>query len=289
MADLGSRIERALVDDSSRPWFPHLTAELTGVGWEALDRATGLTPLSYGTVRVVCNDANASREIVTYVPDAYCAHDGGRMIAVELLPLRVARGHRQAPSTFYGAEEITGTAVLSCLKEAMGIVDSVPSLATTVIALVRSLHLMRPKHDDYDVSFSQPDLPFSVFVSVPTRRKPTDAMRVAEAIVHEAMHLQLTLLERVLPLVGPSSRRYFSPWRGEHRTAQGVLHALYVFRVIDCFLAELLRSKSCPIAWSDFADERREQIGRQVQELSAFQECEELTVHGAQLVSRLLS
>src|SRR5207249_726495 len=102
----------------------------------------------------------------------------------------------------------------------LGALKRVPTLLPTVLSLVRALHLVIPDDDDIDVSFSEPNLPFSVFVSVPHRGARTDALRVAEAIVHEAMHLHLTLIERVVPLVRSSGRRFFSPWRGEYRTAQ---------------------------------------------------------------------
>ena len=55
-----------------------------------------------------------------------------------------------------------------------------------------------------------------------------------------------------MPLVTPTERTYFSPWRNEYRTAQGVLHALYVFRVIDGVSRRgiLRRPVACAIAAS---------------------------------------
>ena len=58
--------------------------------------------------------------------------------------------------------------------------------------------------------------------------------RVAEALVHEAMHLQLSLLERRIELVESDRTKAvaFSPWRNSERDVQGVIHALYVFVIV---------------------------------------------------------
>ena len=57
-------------------------------------------------------------------------------------------------------------------------------------------------------------------------------LRLAESLIHEAMHLQLTFIESVVPLVNATEGTAFSPWKGEDRPVQGVFHALYVFAVI---------------------------------------------------------
>ena len=49
------------------------------------------------------------------------------------------------------------------------------------------------------------------------------------------MHLQLSLVERVVPLVLSQRKMYYSPWRDEVRNSEGILQALYVFGVIRLF------------------------------------------------------
>ena len=63
-----------------------------------------------------------------------------------------------------------------------------------------------------------------------------------EAILHEAMHLQLSLIERYIPLIESTgeTKLYYSPWRNEARPARGVLHGLFVFRAIYEFFSILI-------------------------------------------------
>src|SRR5262249_38045337 len=112
--------------------------------------------------------------------------------------------------------------------------------------------------------------------------------RVAEGLLHEAMHLQLTLVEAVVPLTSDSASTYFSPWRNEHRTAQGVMHALYVFRVIDAFLAEILMRDATPANWCRHASGRRAEIAGQMDDVRSFRACADLTPDGRRFVDRLL-
>ena len=148
---------------------------------------------------------------------------------------------------------------------------------------------MQAPDDDYDVSHSDPQVPFSIFVSVPQARRPHDALRVVESIVHEAMHLQLTLLEQTLPLVHPSDHTYFSPWKGTYRSPQGVLHALYVFRVIDRFLEQLQAFPVWSAADADYIHTRRDDIARQIGEIETFKDCPALTTWGTEVVRRLMT
>jgi len=189
---------------------------------------------------------------------------------------------------FFKAEEICGTDLLGGVEEALEVLETVPTVMSTVCALVRALHLLDPADDEVDISFSDPGLPFSAFISVPSPTAVSGPLRVAEGLLHEAMHLQLTLVESIVPLVIPSAKAYFSPWRNEYRTTQGVLHALYVFRVIDAFLEALSFERQEPVASRRHASRRRTTIARQVREIHDFRKCEELTAEGKAFVERLL-
>ena len=85
------------------------------------------------------------------------------------------------------------------------------------------------------MSHSEPTIPFSIFVSAPRPAEKDPVIRLAESLIHEAMHLQLTLVENVLPLVSTEGQGY-SPWQGRPRPARGLLHGLYVFTVILHFM-----------------------------------------------------
>jgi len=60
---------------------------------------------------------------------------------------------------------------------------------------------------------------------------------LAESIVHEALHLQLTLVESIEPLVAesPAGVLVFSPWKNELRSFHGFIHGVYVFANLRCF------------------------------------------------------
>ncbi len=154
--------------------------------------------------------------------------------------------------------------------------------------MVRSLHLLRPQDADYDLSFSEPEAAFSIFVSVPQERTANDALRVAEEIIHEAMHLQLTLVEQATPLATSSSKVYYSPWRGEFRNTQGIIHALYVFRVIDVFLKQLNSTEGFLSEEMTYMENRHREIECQISGLRDLKNCAELTGAGACLADRLI-
>ncbi|HXU35586.1 MAG TPA: HEXXH motif-containing putative peptide modification protein [Blastocatellia bacterium] len=276
--DLVERIESALANADDCPWLPDLTADVVKMGWRDLHEKAGLSPDEYGTSRVITRSGLSHRNVVGHLSTSS---------AVEVLD-DILDSYYGEGIEFYTTKEITGANLLGCVEDAIKVIKRVPTLHATVAVLVRSLHLIKQADDDYDVSFSEPHIPFSIFVSVPRQRKPVNSLRVAEAIVHEAMHLQLTLVEQVVPLVKANDRRYFSPWRHQYRPVQGLLHAFYVFKVIDRFIENLYRD---PLLFSDcspYLKRRRFEIKKQMREIDSFQESPDLTAFGKRLV-RVLS
>ena len=189
---------------------------------------------------------------------------------------------------FCTPDETMHPAVFNCLQDAVNLLRYEPTLQTTIAALVRVCHVLKAR-DDYDVSHSDPQVPFSIFISISRRRRPNDALRVIESIVHEAMHLQLTLIERELPLVNRSVSAHFSPWKGTYRSPQGVLHALYIFRVIDRYFARLQTLPIPSIADASYISGRREEIYRQIDEISLFKDSQALTMWGSDIVRKLMT
>jgi HEXXH motif-containing protein len=286
--NLAARIRLALTDQGTPLWFPELTSDLAGTGWRRLDQELHLTPKSYGTARVLLQDPKEIRRVVVCLDTRPPDEAGQKNIPVELLPDDLARRCAGPDVRFFEAEEILDAGVAGRVEEALAILDSVPTVLPTVCSLVRALHLIDTQDDEIDISFSEPGLPFSAFVSVPGPAAVAGPLRVAEALLHEAMHLQLTLIEATVPLVTSSERTYFSPWRNEYRTAQGVLHALYVFRVIDAFLGAVPFEDPALASYRDDAFERRSTIVGQVEEIHDFRWCADLTADGAGFVDQLL-
>ena len=91
----------------------------------------------------------------------------------------------------------------------------------------------------YDISHSEPRWPADIFVSVPERDDDIGAIRFAESVVHEAMHLHLSNFERRFPLVANTPKTMMSPWRSEQRPVQGILHGLFVFSCLYNFFEQL--------------------------------------------------
>jgi hypothetical protein len=287
--ELSDLIKASLLDRAVRPWFPDLSSALADAEWSLLKHKCGLTIHNYGTARALVCDSSAPLKFVAYLATCSRTESFESLIPIEVLPSEIACQYEQTGLSFYANEEITGSKVLNCLQDAIGILKNVPGLLRTVAVMIRSLHLIRPETDEYDISFSEPDLSFSVFVSAPSKNSPVNALRVAEAMVHEAMHLQLTLIEKVVPLVNEEGGLFFSPWRGEYRTAQGMLHALYVFSAIDKFLEALSSSWPCPREVNEHMQKRRSEIRVQISEINYFEDCVGLTESGSVFARRLIN
>ncbi len=286
---LEREIEVGLKELYPEPWLPKLTDLLGEWGWQTLQRSAGITAAAYGTGRVLARRAEAPRYVEAYLPVLVGSDASSRKIMIEFLAEEWIGKYRDIGLTYYTPDELVNLTVLECLEDAMDVLARVPTLQKTVAALVRTCHILKPEDDAYDVSHSDPLVPFSVCVSVPRKRRLADSLRVAESLVHEAMHLQLTLIERLQPLVHASSQAYFSPWKDTHRPPQGILHALYVFRVLDSFFERLLALPGWPIASVAHMYARRREIALQVNAVETFKSCSALTVVGASFIDRLIS
>ena len=286
--DLITRIQVTLQDASAPPWLPTLTPDLVAAGWHRLERDLRLTRASYGTARVLSRDPEETRWMVASLDtqSSYgVKHDS---IQIEVLSGDITQQWSNPGFRFFGAQEIQCDGVTDRIEEAIKLLARVPTMLATVCSLIRSLHLLDTTDDQVDVSFSEPAMPFSVFISVPGPGAKDGHFRVAEAMIHEAMHLQLTLIEELVPLVEPTERTYFSPWRDEYRTPGGVLHALYVFRVIDAFFGAIGINGPASESLRCHAFNRRAEITQQIEAIRDFRECPSLTETGAAFVSRLL-
>jgi len=113
----------------------------------------------------------------------------------------------------------------------------VPDLHDIVRKRVRGLAVISSPGPDYDTSHSEPAWPGWIFVSIP-ESGPCGALRLAEGVIHEAMHHNLTVLERQVVLALPNHAVY-SPWKHETRTASGVLHGLYVFICLAAYFNQI--------------------------------------------------
>lgn len=176
---------------------------------------------------------------------------------------------------------------IALVDEAIEQLLPAPGLIEAVDALVRSIHKLDSEGPGYDVSHSDPELPFSIFLNLPVGE--TDAaLRIAEALLHETMHLQLTLMERLRPLVADPAATTHSPWQGKARPLQGLIHGLFVFRAIDQWLATLQTAHSS-VDGHPYADRRRLEISDEIAEIENFTASPALTPRGQRFARMLLA
>lgn len=174
------------------------------------------------------------------------------------------------------------------LQEAARLLAISPRLETAIQAAVGEIILLRA-HPSFDVSHSEPRWPQAIFITVPSRRSQVSALRSAENIVHEAMHLQLTILEQASPLIADGRTKMASPWRLEPRHLQGVLHGVYVFRCIAEFFAALSLRGILDSEGISYMTRRRAQIAEELSHIDFDRLASGLTRCGQVFLATLIS
>ena len=219
----------------------------------------GLTFESYGTVRMILKSQDAQRKWAwsrSIVP--------GTEFGVELLPdslACLASDNGVSLAKECGLDEDHACAALRSSCDLIS--NLAPELYASVRSLLRSLHVLECSEPGFDQSFSLPDLPFSVFLSIPGPSENDALPRLAESIVHEVLHLQLSLVERISPIVRSAAEPDFAyaPWRDECRPIGGVIHGLFVFRGVEFLWRRAAKDE--PKGMLEFAEGRIEEIRRQ--------------------------
>ncbi len=177
---------------------------------------------------------------------------------------------------------------LTKLDDALLLIKNMPVLYDEIVTFVKAIQVVKTEDAETDISYSHPKVPFSIFVSLCDDNSVISNLRAAESIIHETMHLKLTLIENQQPLVKPNTGNvFFSPWRDEKRPAQGVLHGLFVFRIILAFY-EQVGINSTDLTIADYLSSRKRQISIEIDQLNNFDKCPDLTTDGAILAISLL-
>lgn len=118
------------------------------------------------------------------------------------------------------------------LNKALGILHEWrPAVAQELRRICRAVQFIRDPAADPDkiVSFSDNAVPGALYVSVMHRGGLIDAYDLADSLLHEYRHQKLYLLERLAPVVEPTTRKVVSPWRQDLRPPSGLFHAIFVF------------------------------------------------------------
>lgn len=286
MNDIHNLIFSTIENSSTPAWFPILTKHLVNDAWKTIYQKYGIQENSYSTEAILHSNINNS--IVTTAHLSLTAHNKVkqfRSIKIYPVPETIALMYSYSGTKPYLFKMLQNSTVLQCLQESLDILSAIPTVYETISYLVACLHILQPEDDDFDISYSLPNIPFSIFVSVPSKRVKNDALRVAEAILHEAMHLQLTLIEQLVPMIIETDKSYFSPWKNEYRNPRGVLHAIHVFCVIKNFF-ELLVKQNTSNLTIHFLNERCNTISQQLIEVNDFLNCPYLTKAGQVLTNK---
>ena len=270
---------RAVLSESAEPWFPCLAEPMTAITWQASARPSFVPP-NYGTHRWLENDPMAERlELATL--------DLGDSLECRIEALPVSSQIRYEKSGLVFPRFISIEIHVEAIRSALTFIALVPSLHATIAAYLRTLHILQAPGMDFDVSHSDPEVPFSIFVSIPSGKRE-GKLRLAESIIHECMHLQLTMIEAKFPLVSDWNVLVFSPWQKRARPLSGVLHGLYVFSVIDAYYQALDQSRSLMPDEKAFVAKRRDEITQEVAQVADLANVEGLTNEGGVLVRQLL-
>lgn len=174
------------------------------------------------------------------------------------------------------------------LAQSLDIIGTVRPLQGTIAGTCRSVHVLLPPAPDFDASCSDPSLPHFLFVSCPPAPEEDRVECLAENVAHEALHLQLSLVERLEPLVEeiPREEPVFSPWRGEGRTVRGLLHAVYVFGNLRFFRGQVVSIRP---GSASFAGARVETIDSEMAAVSHLPESRSLTPAGRRSATSFLA
>jgi HEXXH motif-containing protein len=175
------------------------------------------------------------------------------------------------------------TRIGTILDQATKLIRVAPGLDSVVRRCVKEIVILRVPDDSFDVSHSEPRWATRIFVSVPCSSVVGD-LRVAEAVVHEAMHLNLTFLEGCTRLVA-RAELLFSPWKTDARPASGVLHGVYVFACIYRFFGHVSREVRLDERSQRHVEQRFAEIRGEVGAIDRHSLLECLTATGASLAN----
>ena len=269
---------RSVLAQSAQPWFPGLSKCITTQAWNRFAR-NEISTLSYGTHRWLENNPAAEFFILATL-DLGASHQ----CRIEALPATTQLRYENYGLAFATTISISN---IETIRSAFTAIASVPNLHPIIADYLRILHVLKSPAANFDVSYSDPKVPFSIFVSVPSYNS-NGRMRLAESIIHECMHLQLTLIDTEIPLVGDHTALAYSPWQRTTRPLYGVLHGLYVHAVINSCFDVLSRDSSLSSNERAHIVKRQIQIAKEVQQVANIDTEKGLTNAGRRLASNVL-
>jgi hypothetical protein len=240
------------LDKQDLLWFPGLTSELVA-DFVSRNQVEPSLVEQYGTSRWLAGNTRPP------APNGGDIRIGPHVAKIEYLSIETAAG-------FEGLHFADSRDPQICeqIQSAADVLTCIPRMAESIGSVVKAIHPIQALRD-HDVSHSTPELPFSIFVSIPGKGERDASLRLAESIIHESMHLQLTFIDSIESLAVDDRASGYSPWKDEVRPVIGLLHGLYVFAVIHQALGILAGVHG---EWQQYCRKRSSAIEREIASLS---------------------
>lgn len=264
-------------------WNSLLVAELVQAKWESLNNDNSLNQENYSISKTIINASSlqSRKEPIIY--------NGNEVIYLEYPSKELKSFYDKHGIKTINEDELENVKALLKLREAIALLRKVKTAYFSIIKIVESIQVLKQDYDYIDISYSNPRVPFSIFVSVCSDFSIISSLRVAESILHESMHLKLTLLEGVIDMVKTDTPNvYYSPWRDEKRPAQGILHGLFVFKAIYDFYNLIIDELHDEKEAVKFIENRMTEIKEELSTLTYLSGIPELSKEGKELVINLL-
>lgn len=263
-------------------WENDITKLLVEHKWEELALQSKITPNTYTITECVIKDKRVAETNLTLSDSNYDIK-----IAVPSYDLKgFYKKHGIEPVEItIDKSEIEFNKIITALQ----IFQKIEPIQSFILKIVKSVQLIKAEYSDTDTSYSHPEIPFSIFFSVCDETSIVSDLRVSESILHESMHLKLTLIEDHIDLIELNSNEtFYSPWRDEKRPLRGVLHGMFVFKAIKDFYILIAKEYTLNTIESQFIKCRINEIDKELKLLENFPNTKGLTVYGNLLATKLL-
>jgi hypothetical protein len=259
-------------------WENELTTQLVSEEWNVLASCT-ITATNYSTARAYFKETKLPANGTVKI---FGTTESDSIFIEYPQPELLGFFYEETGLELLNQNEINAINGVEKIQCALEILRRVPGVLDCISQLVKCIGILRHDNPEIDTSHSDPTIPFTIFVSVCEDTSEVSNLRVAESILHEAMHLKLTMIEHQVDLIVPGTREeFYSPWRDEQRPVRGVLHGLFVFKAVLDFYSKLADELN-------YTDYRKTEILEELNLIKKFQFSLGLTSMGATLTKNLL-
>ena len=275
----------AFLEEPFPLWESDLTTDLVAAQWESF-REYRICPENYSTAKGLY----WYRKLAMPEMSLIMGTDASDGIQLEMPQEILSNFYEETGLEPIPIDSFDVVNIPQKLKNALALLGQVPGMINCLTKLVKAIQVLRQDDPEIDTSHSDPQIPFSIFVSVCEDNSLISNLRVAESILHEAMHLKLTLIEKHIDLIVPDTQEtFYSPWRDEQRPVRGVLHGLFVFSAVSQFYSSVKSEFVADNETSRFIKFRSNEINNEIKAIADFNNNPGLTLEGSALAETLIN